>query len=345
MTRDRDRRRCREQLERLADARLPSDEARLEAVAALQRAVGFEQWCWPLTDPGTGIATSGIGEFAFAPSLPRLAALEQHGDVTSKPLLFTGSRASVALSVATGGDLSRSPRWRECLQPYGIGDELMTACRDRHGWWGSVELMRADTDDSFDEDDVRFLDELAGLLGQLLRCSAVPAASSPTSEPRPPATLILGRDLETLSWTPSLRDWLATLPAAPGTLPPAIYEIVARALEGTGGPPNHVRIRTTDGRWTVIEGGVLDGAQCGDVAVTVREATASEVFDVLARRHGLTERERELSALVVAGLPTKALARALSISPYTVQDHLKAVFAKTGARTRGELVSELTGRA
>ena len=101
--------------------------------------------------PTARVATSGIAEFDLWPTLPRLIALEEHGDVTSKPQLVVGRRASVALSAATGGDLARSRRWRECLAPYGVGDELMTVCRDRHGCWGSVELMRDTDDPPFDE--------------------------------------------------------------------------------------------------------------------------------------------------------------------------------------------------
>src|SRR5690242_11017395 len=114
------RRRCRERLEELADAGLDAEAARRAAIGELRRAVGFERWCWPLSDPDSALSVSGLGEVDFGPALPRLVALEHGGDITSKPRLLAGGGASVALSDATGGDLPRSRRWRECLEPYGI---------------------------------------------------------------------------------------------------------------------------------------------------------------------------------------------------------------------------------
>jgi DNA-binding CsgD family transcriptional regulator len=347
--RERDHSRARERLEALTDAGLDSEQARYAAIETLRRAVGFDRWCWPLTDPGSGLSTSGIGEFDFWPSLPRLAALEEHGDVTSKPSLVAGRRASIALSAATGGDLARSRRWRECLSPYGIGDELMTACRDRHGCWGSVELMRDGADAPFDDEDARLLEELAPTLGTLLRRSLLQSWQADRGDPRPlpPATLILDPELGPSSWTPTFTDWLAELPAAREMLPTAIYEIGARVLtprEAATGLPASVRVGTRTGRWAVIEGAPLEGAELGHVAITVRAATADEIFDLLGKTYDLTRRERQLVALVLEGLATKQLAEALCISPYTVQDHLKAIFAKTGVRSRRELSSHLAGR-
>jgi DNA-binding CsgD family transcriptional regulator len=341
--------RARERLEALAKAGLDCDEARREAIAVLRPTVGFDRWCWPLTDPGSALSTSGIAEFDLWAELPRIAALEEHGDVTSKPSLALGDRASVTLSAATGGDLARSVRWHECLRPYGVGDELMTVCRDRHGCWASVELMRSSDDRSFGEDEAWLLHELAPTLAALVRngLRSRPDAPGPERSTPPPATLIVDAELRPTSWTPTFRDWLRELPTGPDTLPPAVYELGTRVLtppDGAHGLPASVRVRTRAGHWAVIEGSRLEGESHGDAAITIRGATVDETFDLLAKAHDLTRRERQLVTLMLDGLATKQLAAALCISPHTVQDHLKAIFAKTGLRSRRELVSHLAGR-
>jgi DNA-binding CsgD family transcriptional regulator len=347
---ERARNRCHERLRALADAGLDAAEARRSAIAELRRALGFDRWCWPLTDPDSVLSTNGVGDIDFWPSLARLVALEHGGDVTSKPLLATSGQASVALSATTGGDLPRSRRWRECLRPYGVGDELMTVCRDHHGCWGTVELMRSDDDAPFTEDDQRLLHALAPTLGTLLRRSLRHEWRAPADrlEPRPPGTLILDAELRPIGWTAPFRDWLAELPASgpdPQSLPPAVYEIAARALAPRAtGLPDRVRLRAPNGRWSVIEGAPLEGTRsAAGVAITVRAAAPEEIFDLLCRAHDLSFRERELAELLLRGLSTEQLAGALYISPYTVKDHLKAIFDKTGMRSRRELSSHLTG--
>jgi len=70
-------------------------------------------------------------------------------------------------------------------------------------------------------------------------------------------------------------------------------------------------------------------------------ARASEVAPLLLSAYRLTRREAEVAQLILRGTATDEVATALSISPLTVQKHLKAVFDKTGVNSRRELVARI----
>ena len=57
---------------------------------------------------------------------------------------------------------------------------------------------------------------------------------------------------------------------------------------------------------------------------------------MFALSYGLTDRESQVAMQCIQRRATKLIVRALSMSPYTVQDHLKSIFDKTGVPTRGE---------
>ena len=55
----------------------------------------------------------------------------------------------------------------------------------------------------------------------------------------------------------------------------------------------------------------------------------------------MTPREREIAVLLARGLSNPEIASELVLSLYTVQDHVKSLFEKTGVASRRELVARI----
>jgi len=77
--------------------------------------------------------------------------------------------------------------------------------------------------------------------------------------------------------------------------------------------------------------------------VTIEEASAVERLELFGRVFGLSAREHQLLGLLATGGDTRAMAREMSLSEHTIQDHLKSIFAKTGARDRVTVLSRALG--
>ena len=100
-----------------------------------------------------------------------------------------------------------------------------------------------------------------------------------------------------------------------------------------------MRVRTAGGHWLRVRGSSIGPDD--QAIVTLEPASPHELAPLIADAYELTPRERVVTQLVAQGLSTSAIAERLHLSPWIVQDHLKAVFEKTGVSTRGELVALL----
>lgn len=81
-----------------------------------------------------------------------------------------------------------------------------------------------------------------------------------------------------------------------------------------------------------------------EAVLTFNRSARSEAVRRLGQDFGLTRREIEVVGEVLTGSSTKEIARDLSVSAYTVQDHLKSVFAKCHVTSRLQLTALIFGR-
>ena len=344
MASERERTRCRERLERLSESTLDRESIQREALADLQRVIGFDRWCWPFADPETLLPLSGLAEHDFGPGIPRTLELEYSDDhFAAKHVLALRANPAASLSTETGGDLALSGRWDEVMRPAGIGDVAAVACRDALGCWGWIEAYRDEADRRFEAGDLELLASVGPSLGSALRRGLMVASESPLG-PSPPGVIVLNPELTPVSSTAGARAWIDVLPGAAlfagwAMLPAQVYPVATRARSRNSVTGTHALERAVDGRWVMIEAALLEGDCDGQIAITLRSAAPTETFDLLCRAYAFTQRERDVAAAVVAGLDTRALTEQLFISRHTVQDHLKSIFQKIGIHSRRQLLA------
>jgi DNA-binding CsgD family transcriptional regulator len=323
---------------------------RRQLLDELRRALPFTAYAWLLTDPETSVGSSPLADVPGLPQLPRLIRLKYLTE-TNRWTRLDGSVA--LLSIATGGDLSRSRVWRELLSEYGVTDIASTVFEDQFGCWGFLDLWRADG--PFTADDADFLASVAPpVTAALRRCQAntFEASTAATAPRRGPVVLLLSAELDVLAQTPETQEYLRVLVPPDGAqspIPASAYNVAAQLLSveaGVDGNPPTARVHLSAGRWLTLRAARIEGRQAPqgrDIAVSIEESSPSERAALFARAYGLTAREGELLGYLVTGSDTADLARRMYLSQHTVQDHLKSIFAKASVHNRRTLLSRALG--
>ena len=297
------------------------DERSLRAAVldALRPTVPFDAHVWLLTDPETGVGWSPLATVPSMADLPALIRARYR------------SRAE----------------WLDLVRAQGIDDVVTVELADGFGEWGFVDLWRAGG--PFGDRERTRARELLMPVVAALRMRLLPTfdGTKPTPTDAGPAVVLVGDDLALHSATPATDAHLRALLPTDGErapVPAAVYNVAARFLATEAGlgddRPASARVHVGGGRWLAVRAARLDA---GTVAVTLEPTSPAERTALYSRVAGLTARESELLGHLVDGSDTRELARRLDVSEHTVQDHLKAIFAKTGTRSRRRLVANATG--
>ena len=158
----------RERVLRICDAAGDPRTLRLELLEAIRRVVGFDAYAWLMTDPATSVGCAPLADVPCLPQLPQLIRLKYLTTINRWTMLRGNARM---LAEATGGDLSRSPLWRDLLRHYAVADIASAVYRDRFGCWGFLDLWRVGPSGRFGEADAGFLDAIARPVTAALRRS------------------------------------------------------------------------------------------------------------------------------------------------------------------------------
>lgn len=340
-----------EEVRRLALRGFDRDEYNRELSARLRRGLAFDAACWHALDPETLLLTTVnpeelyAGGFMNAESEPHaartfLASEYERPDYNAFAALARRRAPVGILSEATRGRPERSARYSEWLAVQGTPHEMRAALVTRGRAWGCVIFHRTEESGDFRREDAQLMARLSRPIAEGLR-AAIRSDAARRPLPTAPGMLVLCATDEIELITPTAEKLLEPLKDGDAStdtvMPMPVLALAARAREHAAhGEPAALHVPTAAG-WLTLHAALPDGATSRRVAIVIQATAHEHAAPLRLEAHGLTARECEIATLVARGLTTQQMAERLFLSPWTVQDHLKAIFDKTGVRSRGEL--------
>ena len=334
---------------RRCSAGLRGTEFQVEVVRAIHALLPVDAVFFATADPGTLLLTGIFAEQPLINVADQFLDNEfGHDDVNKFQSLATGARHVATLDSATHGERRSSARYRDIMGPLGLGDELRAALVTPSGCWGYLCLHRAASLSGFTPAEVRLIGRMAASLGNGCRLSlATPGVEGLGAIA--PGVVVLHPDHKLAAITGEAERLLADIAdysAESGRLPAAVYTAAAclQSLDRGTALPNAsptVRVRTMTGSWLLVHATHLHGSADGDIAVIIEPAHPGRNAPLVLSSLGLTPGESKVALLVLRGASTKAIGQELHLSTYTVKDHLKSIFDKTGVRSRRDLVARI----
>ncbi|MGH2849818.1 MAG: helix-turn-helix transcriptional regulator [Solirubrobacteraceae bacterium] len=337
---------------------LPREQYYAEVAARLRRVVDCDATCWHTLDPRTRLMTSDAGQELLSEGVFTAETIDAAGAAIVASEYFVkdvNTFASIAsrrnpvgiLSEATHGRPERSARYRDLLAPAGIPFELRAAFVSRGRAWGAVHVARRDDKRDFTAEDARALSLLTGVIAGGIRTSLRFDAAREARDGTAPGLVVLGAgnhvELITAPAQELLGDMRGAGSASRGQTPPAAVLALAgfarRGVRAADAGPDSVAVPTASG-WITMHASLPEGPR-GRVAIVLERTPSPQATAMRLEVRGVTPREQQIATLLARGLANPEIATALVLSPYTVQDHIKSLFEKTGVSSRQELVARM----
>lgn len=344
------------ELERLSVSGFESHAFRRAALHRIRRLVPIDAAWFATADPTTLLFTSAVADDVLRPHAAHFLRNEFLAeDVNQFRSLVRPGVIVGTLDGQTDGQLDRSPRFRDILEPLALGDELRVALVEGGRCWGFLCLHRG-LGRGFAAGEVRFLRRASRHLALGLRAGLLLESVSTGPELDGPGLLVLAADLSLVSATASAELLLAEVAdeywGGQAELPGAVYGVVGGLLAGersdrlATAPQPQTRMRTATGRWLTLHATWLNASSERlerQIAVVLEAVPPVRVWPLVSAAHQLSPRESDVTLLVARGFSTSEIGQLLRITEHTVQDRLKAVFDKFGVRSRGQLLAAIFG--
>lgn len=347
------------ELAALSSAGLSADQFRREAAARICHVIPVDAYCFSNADPDSLVLTA-VDVVNGDRSLARVFYDNEYGqpDFAKHHQLAWSKRAVRVLHLETCAEPERSRRYRELVRPMGLEYELRAAARDRSGTWGFLHLYRSPDGRDFDAGEVHAIQRASPQLAAGLRAAATRPGHLLNLGDPPGVMLVSGED-RLLRRSGAVGRWLAVMHdpmrEGPNALPEVVQSIATSArrlapAQRDGG--SHVLLRAADDSWWLVDAFVDEDGRQGEcaadadcierqVTIVVQPASGPRFTRIMMRGLGLSPSEREVCQHLLAGHSNKEIADELYLSPYTIQDRLKRVFAKAAVGSRQELVAQL----
>ncbi|MBD8837654.1 LuxR family transcriptional regulator [Paenibacillus sp. CFBP 13594] len=317
--------------------------------------IPYDAYCFTTVDPLTLLSTGAVTEDGIEAIHDRLFINEYMEEDIHKYAELIRSGEYTATLHMSNLQLEQSPRYINILQPAGFGDELRAVLVSGDACWGYLTLYRKTESAVFTEEERWMIQSWTASIASMLRSTSLTLIDEITSEsPEEPGILITSDTFQLLSLNASAQYWLSQLRTlehvGPDILPRPVRAVSShlqrknraeRAEDTQLAPdsPSKVCIQLPDGRYLILHASLMQQLKGPDqIAIRLEQAMPQDLLPLLAESHGLSSRERELLGYVLRSYSSKEIAAAMHISVYTVQDHLKSIFAKTKISSRRELI-------